>query len=355
MKKILDWVEERVNISKAGEFMSKKKVPVFFGTAWYYFGGISLFLFAVQVVTGILLLLYYQPGEATAYESVKALVSRVEFGWLIREMHSWSANLFIFFVFLHMFTVYFSKAYRKPREMTWMSGMLLLALGLGFGFSGYLLPWNELAYFATRVGSDVPGNIPVVGDLILRIMRAGDDVSGATLTRFYGIHVAVLPAAFVLLLGIHLTLIQLQGMSVPPGVEKLPDEKKRHMKFFPNFFMRDVMTWLLILNVVALLAVFFPWELGHKADPLAPAPPGIKPEWYFMFMFQTLKTIPAHVLFLEGELLGIMAFSVGGLIWFLIPFLDRRAQYGERSKFFLWFGVVLVVYMAAMTVWGYLA
>jgi len=144
-------------------------------------------------------------------------------------------------------------------------------------------------------------------------------------------------------------------MSVPPGVDRLPDGKKRHMKFFPNFFMRDVMAWLLILNVVALLAVFFPWELGHKADPLAPAPPGIKPEWYFMFMFQTLKTIPAHVLFLEGELLGILAFSVGGLIWFLIPFLDRRAQYGERSTLFLWFGVGLVVYMVAMTVWGYLA
>jgi cytochrome b6 len=351
--RVLDWVEERIAISQAREFMKKKKVPVFFGTVWYYLGGISLFLFALQVVTGILLLLYYQPGEASSYESVKALVTHVEFGWLVREMHSWSANLFIFFVFLHMFTVYFAKAYRKPREMTWLSGVVLLTLGLAFGFSGYLLPWNELAYFATRVGSDVAGNVPVVGDLILRIMRAGDDVSGATLTRFYGIHVAVLPAVFIVFLGLHLAMVQLQGMSVPIGIEKLPERKRRYMNFFPNFLLRDLMAWLLILNVVALLAVFFPWELGHKADPLAPAPPGIKPEWYFMFMFQTLKLIPAHVLFLEGELLGIIGFSVGGFIWLLVPFLDRKSSRGERSRFFLWFGIGLVIYMVVMTIWGY--
>lgn len=353
--KLLGWLDERLDVSKLGAFMAKKKVPVFFGTVWYYLGGISLFLFAIQVVTGILLLLYYQPGEATAYESVKSLVSQVEFGWLVREMHSWSANLFIFFVFAHMFTVFFAKAYRKPREMTWMTGVILLVLGLGFGFSGYLLPWNELAYFATRVGTDVAGNLPVVGELILRIMRAGDDVSGATLTRFYGIHVAVMPAVFIIFLGLHLAMVQLQGMSVPANIERLPEEKRRYMKFFPNFFLRDVMAWLIILNVVALLAVFFPWELGHKADPLLPAPPGIKPEWYFMFMFQTLKLLPAHVLMLEGELLGILGFAFGGLIWFFIPFLDRKAHRGETSKVFVWFGVGLVIYMVVMTVWGYLA
>jgi len=209
---VLEWIDERLNVGQARQFLLKKEVPLFYGTVWYYLGGITLFLFAVQVVTGILLLLYYQPGETTAYESVKFLVSKVQFGWLVREIHSWSANLFIFFAFLHMFTVYFAKAYRKPRELTWVSGMVLLVLGLAFGFSGYLLPWNELAYFATRVGSDVAGSIPVVGGFLLRMMRAGDDVSGATLTRFHGIHVAVLPAIFTIVLGIHLTLIQIQGM-----------------------------------------------------------------------------------------------------------------------------------------------
>ncbi len=349
------WIQERFALDRAREFFLKKEVPVFYGTVWYYLGGLTLFLFVIQVVTGILLLLYYQPGEATAYESVKFLVSKVEFGWLIREIHSWSANLFIFFAFLHMFTVFFAKAYRKPRELTWLSGLLLLGLGLGFGFSGYLLPWNELAYFATRVGSDVAGSVPVVGDFLLKVMRAGDDVSGATLTRFYGIHVAVLPAIFTVLLVFHLTVIQIQGMSVPPELEKFPAAQRKAMKFFPNFVLRDAMLWLLVLNVLALLAVFFPWELGHKADPLQPAPPGIKPEWYFMSMFQTLKLLPAHVLVMEGELFGIFLFTVGGLIWFLVPFLDRKANLGQRSRFFPWFGVVLVVFMVVMTIWGYLA
>ena len=348
------WLQERLDLEAAMAFMTKKKVPVFYGTVWYYLGGISLFLFVLQVVTGILLLLYYQPGESTAFESVRMLVGEVEFGWLIREMHGWSANLFIFFAFLHMFTVFFARAYRKPRELTWLSGMVLLLLGMAFGFSGYLLPWNELAYFATRVGSDVAGNVPLVGDLMLRVMRAGDDVSGATLTRFYGIHVAVLPAIFTLVLGLHLALVQIQGMSVPPKEEKLLPEQRRSMKFFPNFVLRDIMLWLMILNVIALLALFYPWELGHKADPLAPAPLGIKPEWYFMFAFQTLKMIPPHVASIEGELLGIIGFSVGGLIWFFMPFLNRK-QSGVVSQLFLVFGVVLVIYMVAMTIWGYLA
>ena len=352
---VLEWIDERLNVGQARQFLLKKEVPLFYGTVWYYLGGITLFLFAVQVVTGILLLLYYQPGETTAYESVKFLVSKVQFGWLVREIHSWSANLFIFFAFLHMFTVYFAKAYRKPRELTWVSGMVLLVLGLAFGFSGYLLPWNELAYFATRVGSDVAGSIPVVGGFLLRMMRAGDDVSGATLTRFHGIHVAVLPAIFTIVLGIHLTLIQIQGMSIPPEIEKLPQAERKSLKFLPNFLLRDIMTWLIVLNVLALLAVFYPWELGHKADPLMPAPVGIKPEWYFMFMFQTLKLLPAHVLIMEGELFGIFVFTVGGLVWFFIPFLDRKAGVGERSQLFHWFGILLVGFMVVLTIWGYLS
>ncbi len=353
--KLLDWLRERVDIDSAIAFARKKKVPLFYGTVWYYLGGVSLFLFAVQVVTGILLLLYYQPGEATSYESLKMLVSKVEFGWLIRDMHSWSANLFIFFIFLHMFTVFFARGYRKPRELTWMSGFLLLALALTFGFSGYLLPWNTLSYFATQVGTDVTGAVPVVGHALVKLLRAGDEVTSATLTRFYGIHVAVLPALFSLLLGLHLLLVQVQGMSVPPSLEKEPPEKRRYMKFFPNFILRDVMLWLLMLNIIALLAVVFPWELGQKADPLAPAPAGIKPEWYFMFMFKTLKLLPSHVWFLEGEVLGILAFGLGGLAWFFLPLLDRPAARGQVSRVVNALGITVIVYMVVMTVWGYLS
>ena len=154
----------------------------------------TLFLFMVQVSTGILLLLYYRPSAEEAFESVQFLMAEVQFGWLIRSIHAWAANLMIFTLFVHLFSVLLLKAYRPPREVTWFSGVALLGLAMGFGFTGYLLPWNELAYFATKVGTEITGAVPVVGPFLGRLLRGGDDVTGATLTRFYGIHVAILPA-----------------------------------------------------------------------------------------------------------------------------------------------------------------
>src|SRR5205823_313174 len=150
-----------------------------------------------------LLLLYYRPSSAEAYESVQFIVTQVDFGWLVRNIHSWSANLLILAAFGHMFSVFFLKAYRKPRELTWLSGVVLLFLMLGFGFSGYLLPWNELSFFATKVGTGIAGAVPIVGHFTLRLLRGGDDVTGATLSRFYGLHVAVLPAVTTLLVALH--------------------------------------------------------------------------------------------------------------------------------------------------------
>jgi quinol-cytochrome oxidoreductase complex cytochrome b subunit len=347
---INDWLQERFDIEAVKSFAAKKQVPVFFGSVWYYLGGVSLFLFIIQVLTGILLALYYQPGAATSYESVKFIVSKVEFGWLMREIHSWSANLFVFTIFLHMFTVFFSKAYKKPRELTWLSGMMLLLLAMVFGFSGYLLPWNELAYFATKVGTDITGAVPFIGEFLSKLLRAGDDVSGATLTRFYSIHTAILPLVFIVFLGLHLTMIQVQGMHIPESMEKVPENKRKMMPFFPNFVLRDLIVWLIVLNIIALLAVFFPWELGLKADSLASAPAGIRPEWYFMFMFQTLKLLPAHILFIEGEVFGILLFGLGGAIWFLVPFLEKP----KYSRLWTAFGVGILAYIITLTVWGYL-
>ncbi len=253
-----------------------------------------------------------------------------------------------------MFTVFFAKAYRKPREMTWYTGMILLFMSLVFGFSGYLLPWNELAYFATKVGTDIAGVLPGVGDFMLKLLRSGDEVSGATLTRFYGIHTAILPLIFTMFLVAHLALIQIQGMSVPPELEKIPKSKRKSIPFFPDFVIHDFIIWMIVLNIIALLAVFFPWELGVKADSLASAPAGIRPEWYFIFMFETLKLIPPHVLFLEGELFGILIFMIGGLIWFFVPLLDHKAKIGARSRFWNIFGVGLIIYMVGMTIWGYI-
>src|SRR5215213_5419193 len=145
MPQLVDWVDQRLDLSGIRHFIEKKGVPIHTQKIWYYLGGMTLFLFMVQVASGILLLLYYRPSSAEAYESVQFIVTQVEFGWLVRNIHSWSANLLILAAFSHLFSVFFLKAYRKPRELTWISGALLLFLMLGFGFSGYLLPWNELA------------------------------------------------------------------------------------------------------------------------------------------------------------------------------------------------------------------
>ena len=348
------WLDERVNLGEIREFVRHKVVPVHHHTVWYYFGGMTLFLFTIQVCTGILLLLYYRPSAEEAYESVQFIVTEVQFGWLIRSIHSWSANLMIATLMIHLFSVYFTRAYRKPRELTWVTGMFLFGIALFFGFSGYLLPWNTLAYFATKVGTDVAGQRPLVGHQIMRILRGGSDVTGATLSRFYGIHVAILPLLTTGILGLHLFLVQKQGMSVPMEVEH-GGRPPKTMPFFPNFLLRDLVGWLSALAVLAALAAYFPWELGTKADPFAPAPAGIRPEWYFMFMFHTLKYLPAKIGPIDGELIGVMGFNLGGLFLLLVPFLDRRTARGERSSLFFWLGVGIVTYIALFTVLGYLA
>lgn len=355
LKKFYGWVDERLELEDLIQFMGKKYVPLHSHSIWYYFGGVSLFLFIIQVVTGILLLLYYKSGEELAFESIQFIMSKVQFGWLIRSIHSWTANLFILAAMIHMFSVYFGKAYRKPREITWLTGMLMFFLALGFGFSGYLLPWNELAFFATKVGTDIAGVVPFIGKPVMMFLRSGDEVSGATLSRFFGFHVAVFPGIFTVLLGIHLILVQRQGMSEPPGVASDSNRSVTTMPFFPNFLLRDLLFWLIVLNLLAILAVFFPWELGKKADPFASAPAGIKPEWYFLFMFQTLKFIPGKVLIFDGEILGIMLFGGAGLLWMLIPFWDRKSSRGEHNRFVNYLGLFVVLFIIILTVIGWLA
>src|SRR6185436_12703422 len=354
---VLNWLDERLDLGGLKHFVSEKGVPVHAQEVWYYLGGLTLFLFAVQIFTGILLLLYYRPSATEAYESVQFIVTRVPFGWLIRNLHSWSANLLIGLAFAHFISVFLLKSYRKPRELTWLSGILLLFLMLGFGFSGYLLPWNELSFFATKVGTGIAGSVPLIGKFLLRLLRGGDDVTGATLSRFYAVHVAVLPAMASALVAVHLLLVQRQGMSVPIGVEKRlrPGERLPQMPFFPNYILRDVLAWYVVIAVLAALAAFYPWELGTKADSFAPVPAGIRPEWYFLATFHTLKLIPSHVLGIEGEHLGVVGFGMVAIVLVLIPFLDRRASRGESSRLFTLLAALGLLYLVSFTIIGHFA
>jgi quinol-cytochrome oxidoreductase complex cytochrome b subunit len=347
------WLDERIGLSDFAQLAKKKEVPLHRHTFWYYFGGMTLFLFMIQVTTGILLLLYYRPSAGEAFESIQFIMTEVQFGWLVRSIHAWSANLMILAMFIHLFSALLLHAYRRPRELTWLSGGGLLALTLGFGFTGYLLPWNELAYFATRVGTEIPGVLPLVGPFLRRLLRGGDDVTGATLTRFYGIHVAILPALVTVVLGLHLFLVQKHGMSRPPN-GKSSEEGSRSMPFFPNFFLRDLVGWLCALGLLAALAAYYPAELGKKADPFQPAPIGIRPEWYFMAMFQTLKLLPGHILGIEGDLVGVIGFGLIGLILVAMPFLERGARIGKvTGRLATVFGLALIVYSVVLTYLGY--
>ena len=352
---LITWFDERIGFDAIREFIAHKSVPRHSHEAWYYFGGITLFLFVIQVLTGILLLLYYRPTPTEAYESVQFIMTQVSYGWLVRSIHSWSANLMILAAFVHMFSVVFLHAYRKPRELTWLSGIALLGISLGFGFSGYLLPWNTISYFATKVGTDMAASMPVVGDVIARFLRGGDEVGGATLTRFFGFHVAVLPGVTTLLLAIHIAFVQKWNISVPLSVEKSGGRNQEvpRMPFFPNFFLRELMAWYAALGVLGILAAVFPWELGAKADPFAPAPAGIRPEWYFLAPFFTLKLIPSHVFGFEGEVLGLFGFGLLAIWWVLLPFWATGRSGEIRTRLVTGAGVFLLAYLATFSVLGY--
>ncbi|MGE5232527.1 MAG: cytochrome b N-terminal domain-containing protein [Acidobacteriota bacterium] len=351
-----NWLDERLDLSGLLSFARHKEVPVgAHSMVWYYLGGVTMFFFLVQIATGILLLMYYQAGEATSYESMRYIVTKVPFGWLVRSVHCWSAHLMVLSLLLHMWSVFFLRAYRRPRELTWFTGIALFAVTLGFGFSGYLLPWNELSFFATAVGTDSVKSVPVIGEWLLRVLRGGDEVSIRTLYRFFALHVCLLPITTFAIVGVHIALIQKQGMAPPLTEPGERHEKRPGMPFFPNFALRDVLLWILALNVLALLAALLPhgpgipgmeWALGAKADPLKPAYPGIKPEWYFLWMYQLLKEFPAHILGMEGPQACLALATVLLGIWALVPIVDRSAARGRSSVAFSDFGVGILYFLA---------
>ncbi len=350
---VVRWLDHRIGFSALLPILRKKEVPIHRHSFWYYLGGMALFLFFLQIATGILLLFYYRPSAEGAYESIQFLMAEVSFGWLIRSIHSWGANLMIFVAFVHLFSVMLLRAHRAPREVTWMTGVGLLFVSMGLGFTGYLLPWNELAFFATRVGTEIPGAIPVVGPFLRTVLRGGDDVSGATLTRFYALHVSVLPALAFMLVALHVLLVQRHGMSVPPDVEA-EGGPRGSIKFFPQFLLRDLVGWLAALAILAAMAAFFPAHLGAKADPFASAPVWIRPEWYFMFMFQTLKYIPATVFGINGELLGVAGFGLLGGLLLIVPFLDRPRDGESRpSRTLTYVAFLTLLFIVVMTYLGY--
>ncbi len=348
------WADERLGLSDLIELGRHKSVPQHRYSFWYYWGGISLLFFVVQLFTGIMLLVYYRPGRE-AFESVRQITYDVDFGWLIRSAHSWAANLMVFAVFVHMFSVLFMKAYRKPREFGWWSGLALLGLVMVFGFSGYLLPMDQLAFFATKVGLQIPSMIPGLSGIVNDLVRGGSQVGETTVQRFFALHAVILPLLFLPLMGFHLYLVQKHGNAVPPSESERPASQRRTIPFFPNFLAQDLAMWLIALNVVTILATLFPWDLGSAADPLAPAPVGIHPEWYFMSQFQLLKVVGNWIPGFAGEIAGMTLFGAVTLFLAVVPLFDPQSTFGKRARLTTWLGVLIVLGMIGLTIWGYAA
>jgi quinol-cytochrome oxidoreductase complex cytochrome b subunit len=343
----IEWMDERFQVKKLFEGAMHVFIPKESKT--FYLGGMTLMVFIIQGITGALMTLYYQPTPENAYDSVLYITSSVNFGWLIRSIHSWAANLMIILCVLHLLRVFIQGAYKRPREFTWIIGVGLLGVTLGFGFTGYLLPWDERAFWATTVGSESFGAVPFVGEFLLNFMRGGADVTGATLNRFFGVHVMWLPIALISLIGVHLLLLHQQGLANPKKLDDpniSPEEKATKAKpFFPDYVMEEGIAWFVILAILIILASLFPVGLEEKANPLV-TPPHIKPEWYFLFLYQFLKLVPRTV--------GIIVPGIGVVILLILPFLDKSKEVLPRKrKTIVGIGLVTLIAILALTIWGH--
>ncbi|MFH2104427.1 MAG: cytochrome b N-terminal domain-containing protein [Chloroflexota bacterium] len=216
-KKLFAWLDERLGLTEMYTYFLDRPEPK--GNWWNTLGSASLFLFLLQGATGIFLTIYYTPSPDHAYDSIQYIMNGVAFGWLIRGIHHWGASLMVVVVFIHMLRVFVTASYRYPRELTWLIGVGLLLLTLGMGFTGYLLPWNQKAFWATTVGTSIAGTVPFVGSFIEQVLRGGPDLSALTLSRFFSAHIWILPALLGGMIGVHVWLVIKHGESQFPSVE----------------------------------------------------------------------------------------------------------------------------------------
>lgn len=266
-------IDDELPIRDAWRKSRNRRIPAQAGW-WYAMGGATYFLFMMLIVTGVMLSGYYRPSIAEAYPSLQYLEAEVTFGWLVRGVHYWAANLVIFMVMAHFLRAFVTAAYRTPRETNWLIGLLLLLTLLGFGMTGYLLPWDQWAYWATSHELDALSRIPLFGGTIVGVLRADDFVSGATLSRFFSFHVIVLPWAALLLLVLHFQLVRKHGISTPRGRAPIPGEP-----FFPNHMLRQLIVALLCIGVVVSLAALRPRPFSGPADGFNP-PETLQVLWF---------------------------------------------------------------------------
>ncbi|MHC4695667.1 MAG: cytochrome b [Planctomycetota bacterium] len=327
-----NFLGERFDMETAGQLVDKqvhKRLTPH--TGWLHvFGSLSLLLFISQTITGILLLMYYRATPEAAHRSIQYITGEVHFGWLYRQIHAWGASLMIVAVLLHMIRTYFMGAYKKPRELTWVTGVFIFIITITFGFTGYLLPWNQIAFWATTVGTESANKVPFIGGWLQYFLRGGDAVTGETLSRFFVLHVIILPWVLTGLIAVHLFLMRLHNIST---LERVGEEKEippeHGIPFFPVHVAKEAVVAMVLVAGLVTLSVVAPWEIGEPADPLS-TPKHIKPEWYFLPSYQLLKYFEGPY----GAILGIVACSVPFVALLLWPFLDRTKERHPKKRHF---------------------
>ena len=322
-------------------------------------GSLSVMLFGVMFVSGVFLAMYYNPSPDKAYEAIDYIMNELPWGKILRGIHHWGASAMVIAVFLHMMTSFFAGSYKTPREVTWITGVVMLLIVLGLGFTGYLLPWDLKAYWATMVSTNIPKDIPVIGNFVSRVALGGESISGSTLTRFYAIHVVLLPALLVAFIAFHIYLVRVHGIAEPAdeadpssnGSEPAPAATSaRRYRFFPEHLWRASVVFTIAFAILIALSIWAHVPREEKAGtPVESYLP--RPEWYYMWLFQLLTFFPG-----KWEAVGslLIPFLLVSLL-FALPFLDRRSRkLGARNRPLpLAVGASLIVGLVFLTAMGF--
>jgi len=318
LNSLVEWVNERTGAKSIWDHLMNEAIPG--GTRWVYvLGSALLFSLTLQFFTGALLLLYYVPAAEFAHVSVAYIQKEVMAGSFIRGLHHYGTSIIVILAVLHMLRTFFWGSYKNKRELVWLAGVTLFFIILGFGFTGYLLPWDQKAYFGTAVAINLMSALPVIGEPMSKIALGGDGLSTLTLSRFFVIHVAVLPAILVLFTAGHLFLLRRANHS--GDFRETPTSEP----FFPKQFFKDSAFAFLLFGILSSISYFVPAPLEPEANP-ADASYIPRPEWYFLFLFQLLKYFPGNLVLIPAVIIPGIVFT----IIFLLPFLDKNP---ERNPF----------------------
>jgi quinol-cytochrome oxidoreductase complex cytochrome b subunit len=312
--------------------LSARRVP---GKSFvHYLGGVTLMLLLVDVLSGILLLLYYRPDPAQAFGSVAQIIGEVPYGNLIRAVHLWASDLFIAALVAHLFSIVLRRSFQPPRELVWLSGCVASWIGVLMAYTGAILPWSQLSYTEARVGSELAGQAPLVGEWLRRFLRGGDEVNAATLQHVFGFHVAALPAAVTLLIALHILLLQRGRAPLPQ------QEQAETIPVYPDFLLRQAVVWTGAFVILMTLATFAPRALGDAADARLPTAPDARPPWFFLWIHQLIRIAPRDLLGIDGPRFVVGACCALACLVVALPFLDRR---GWKVTTYLASGLLFVL------------